>query len=162
MDNCNNILQLKCQESCIICVALLGYSSDTTVKKEKVIWIGIGRIVHHAYVMMVWKILIMLFTWEMVDLLGFLDLLECWWFHMLSPGGTGDKCFELANMQKSLNEHKNNFVWNRLYCFYNTMFNIVNNCIWCTYDIQYRNTEIFNQLTPNRSRFFSSVGIQSY
>ena len=33
------------------------------------------------------KILIVLFTWEMVDLLGLLDLLERWWFHMLSPGG---------------------------------------------------------------------------
>ena len=30
----------------------------------------------------------MVLTWEMIDLLGLLDLLEGWWFHVLPPGGT--------------------------------------------------------------------------
>ena len=47
--------------------------------------------------MMEQKILIVLFTWEMVDLLGLLDLLERWWFHMLSPGGTGGKSLAWAD-----------------------------------------------------------------
>ena len=33
----------------------------------------------------------MVFTWEMIDLLGLLDLLEGWWFHVLPPGGTDIK-----------------------------------------------------------------------
>ena len=38
----------------------------------------------------------MVFTWEMIDLLGLLDFLEGWWFHVLPPGGTKD----VINIQK--------------------------------------------------------------